>query len=276
MGDCKYCGQAAGFLRNKHSECEKKYEEGRSQIVALIPQAISSSVSLEVLPQQLKQVMQRSFISDIEKRELLLQSWEFAVDRCLEDGILDESEEKLLLELKDRFSLSQSDLDRAGAFSRVVKAAVLRDVLNGIVPQRVTIDGNLPINFQKGEQIVWTFPNAEYLEDKTRRQYVGGSRGVSIRIMKGMYYRIGAFKGQAVNRTERVYVDKGWVVVTNKHIYFAGSVKSLRIPYSKIVSFQSFSDGIGVLRDAANAKPQIFVTGDGWFTYNLVSNLAKL
>jgi hypothetical protein len=242
----------------------------------LIPQAIFSSVSLEALHQQLNQVTQRSFISETEKRDLLLQSWEFAVDRCLEDGILNESEEKLLLELKDRFSLSQTDLDRAGAFSKVVKAAVIRDVLNGVLPQRVTIDGNIPINLQKSEQIVWAFPNADYLEDKTRRHYEGGSRGVSIRIMKGMYYRVGAFKGQAVNRTERAHVDKGWVVVTNKHMYFAGSVKSLRIPYSKIVSFQTFSDGIGIMRDAAHAKPQIFVTGDGWFTYNLVTNLAKL
>jgi len=35
-----------------------------------------------------------------------------------------------------------------------------------------------------------------------------------------------------------------------------------------------YSDGIGIHRDAASAKPQIFVTGDGWFTYNLVVNLA--
>jgi hypothetical protein len=30
----------------------------------------------------------------------------------------------------------------------------------------MTIDRNLPINFQKGEQIVWAFPNSKYYEDK--------------------------------------------------------------------------------------------------------------
>jgi hypothetical protein len=30
------------------------------------------------------------------------------------------------------------------------------------------------------------------------------------------------------------------------------------------------------MRDAANAKPQFFITGDGWFTYNLVTNLSQL
>nr|CBX28878.1 hypothetical protein N47_B20240 [uncultured Desulfobacterium sp.] len=152
----------------------------------------------------------------------------------------------------------------------------MADVLNGVIPQRMSIDGNLPINLQKGEQIVWAFSGSKYLEDKTRRQFVGGSQGVSIRVMKGVYYRVGAFKGQAVEHTERIHIDTGWVVVTNKNIYFAGPRKSVRLPYKKIVSFEPFSDGVGVMRDAATAKPQIFVTGDGWFTYNLVTNLSQL
>jgi hypothetical protein len=94
--------------------------------------------------------------------------------------------------------------------------------------------------------------------------------------MKGLYYRVGAFAGQPVDRTERVHIDTGMVVVTTKHIYFAGPTKAVRVPYAKIVSFQPFSDGIGIIRDASNAKPQIFVAGDGWFTYNLVTNLAHL
>jgi len=46
--------------------------------------------------------------------------------------------------------------------------------------------------------------------------------------------------------------------------------------YEKIVSFESYEDGIGLQRDAASVKPQSFVTGDGWFTYNLITNLAQM
>lgn len=46
--------------------------------------------------------------------------------------------------------------------------------------------------------------------------------------------------------------------------------------YAKIISFKPFSDGAGVMRDAPTAKPRIFVTGDEWFTYNLVINLTQL
>lgn len=99
---------------------------------------------------------------------------------------------------------------------------------------------------------------------------------MSIRVMKGVYYRVGAFRGAPVDRTERVVVDRGILAVTNKHIYFAGGRKSFRIRHDKIVSHMPFSDGVGIVRDAATAKPQIFVTGDGWFTFNLLSNVAHL
>ena len=76
----------------------------------------------------------------------------------------------------------------------------------------------MPFNFQKSETLVWLFNNVVYLEDKTRTQYVGRSSGVSIRIAKGVYYRVGAFQGQPISRTERIHVDTGAMAVTSKHI----------------------------------------------------------
>ena len=64
--------------------------------------------------------------------------------------------------------------------------------------------------------------------------------------------------------------------VKNYHPFFAGSSKRFRVAYNKIVTFEPFSDGIGIQRDAASAKPQSFETGDGWFTYNLITNLAQM
>ncbi len=283
MGNCKYCGKPAGFLRSKHAECEEQHQQrqriiqgGRQKIAVEVLRAITGSESFDSLERTIAEIEQSCFVPPSERKALLTKGWENSVEHFLEDGILDTTEEKRLVEFKERFSLSQSELDRNGALTKTAKAAVLRDVLNGVIPQRMSVDGNLPINLQKGEQIVWAFSGSKYLEDKTRRQFVGGSQGVSIRVMKGVYYRVGAFKGQAVEHTERVHIDTGWVVVTNKNIYFAGPRKSVRLPYAKIVSFEPFSDGIGVMRDTATAKPQIFVTGDGWFTYNLVTNLSQI
>ncbi len=283
MGNCKYCGKPAGFLRGKHAECEERHQRrerviqgGRLRIAAEVLRALKGSENFDNLEKTIVEIEQASFVPASERKALLTKGWENSVEQFLEDGILDTTEENRLVEFKERFALSQSELDRNGALTKTAKAAVLRDVLNGVIPQRMSLDGNLPINLQKGEQIVWAFPGSKYLEDKTRRQFVGSSQGVSVRVMKGVYYRVGAFKGQAVEHTERVHIDTGWVVVTNKNVYFAGPRKSLRLPYAKIVSFEPFSDGIGVMRDTATAKPQIFVTGDGWFTYNLVTNLSQM
>jgi hypothetical protein len=83
-------------------------------------------------------------------------------------------------------------------------------------------------------------------------------------------------KGHSVDRIERIHIDTGLLAITNKNIYFSGEEKGFRIPYAKIVAFHPFDEGVGIIRDTANAKLQIFVTGDGWFTYNLVTNLANL
>ena len=46
--------------------------------------------------------------------------------------------------------------------------------------------------------------------------------------------------------------------------------------YRRTVSFEPYRDGSGIMRDAQTAKPQTFVTGDGWFVYNLATNLAQM
>ena len=74
---------------------------------------------------------------------------------------------------------------------------------------------------------------------------------------------------------ETVHADTGLLGLSDKHLYFAGSSKRFRIGYDKIVAFEPCSDGIGIPHDAQTACPQSFVTGDGWFVYSLVRNLAS-
>jgi hypothetical protein len=283
LGNCKYCGKPAGFLSFKHKECEEQHvqlehsiQAGKQQISLAASDWIGGSDDFDGLEKTISAIEKSSFVPITERRALLIEGWERAVKQFVDNGIVSPAEEERLDLFKTRFSLTEGDLDLHGAYSTLVKSCVLRDILNGIVPQRCSIDGNLPVNLQKGEQVVWAFPQSKYLEDRVRREYVGGSQGVSVRVMKGVYYHVGAFKGQAVEHTESIHIDTGLVVVTNKSIYFSGPVRSLRLPYAKIVSFESFSNGIGIFRDAANAKAQFLLTGDGWFTYNLVMNLSKL
>lgn len=155
---------------------------------------------------------------------------------------------------------------------RVGKASILKAVFRGETP--ATDVDSLPINLQKSERLVWIEHGVRYLEDRVGRKFVGKSRGVSVRVMRGVYARVGAFEGMPVYNTERVEVATGTLYVTDRNLYFYSSSHSTRIPYRKIVSFEKFSDVLGIMRDAASAKPQFFVNGDGWLLYNLVSSLA--
>lgn len=276
MSNCIYCGSSVGFLKKSHKECKQQHLNGRSNILSLIDSSILEKGNLNRLQLSIEQVASSSYIDHLSIKPLLINGWENAVDVAFDDGILTEEEESALTEYMEFFSLSQNDLDENGAFTKIVKGAVLRDILEGKLPKRVNIDGQLPFNLLKTEQIMWLFTDVDYFEQKIRTNYVGGSHGVSIRIAKGLYYRTAAFKGERVQTSETIHADTGIMGITNKHIYFSGSSKSFRINFNKIVAFEPFSDGIGIQKDAQTAMPQSFSTGDGWFTYNLISNLAQM
>jgi hypothetical protein len=253
---------------------ERLIAAAENHIKRLIRELPTSQTSVASAVVQIKETAERVSIMKARLKYLLIEAWTTAVENSLDHGVLTEESQRRLADLKDGLSLSREDLARTGGWERLVKSAVIRDLVNGVTPKHINLEGDFPFNFQKSEEVVWIFKDCDYLEEKTFRQYVGRSRGLSVRIVKGVYYRVGDFRGTPIDRTELVKVDTGLVAVTTKHIYFAGAKRTFRIPYAKIVAFERFSDGLGVVRDAASAKPQIFVTDDGWFTYNVVTNLA--
>lgn len=276
MGQCIYCGQDAGMLRKYHKECKEKHESGLAQIAEKAANGAIQATNLEALETQLNTISQASFIPPELRKKELIKAFERAVEMALEDEVITSDEEDALDAYKTHFKLEQSELNNYGAYTKLVQAGVLRDLMEGKIPQRIDVKGQLPFNLQKSEQLVWVFQNVKYYEERKRTTYIGGYKGVSIRIAKGVYYRTGGFRGNPTVTTTTVHIDTGLLGITTKYVYFAGGSKSFRVPYKKIVSFTPYSDGFGLQRDAMTAKPQSFVIGDGWFVYNLVSNLAQL
>jgi hypothetical protein len=278
MAICSYCGKSAGLFHKFHAECKEKYDGGKAEILHEVGSILTTAITMKALSDQVDSIAANSFISASEKHSLIIKGWMSAILGALGDGMLTDTQDNTLQEAKKVFELTDEELryDDEGTYTKIVKSAVLRELMDGVVPNHFKSNVDLPINLQKGEKLIWAFNGCDYYEDKMHHENVGRTQGFSVRVMKGLYYRVGAFEGHQIDRTERVHLDKGLFAITNKNIYFAGSVKSFRVPYQKIVSFQSYSDGIGFVRDASNAKPQTFVTGDGWFTYNLITNLSRL
>lgn len=255
MGNCKFCGKPVGFLRSAHKECKLKHKEASNDIISLAESTGSIDTNLLTLKKEIVIKTKSGYIDKNKRNKLLVSGWEKAVEKAFDDGVLSNKEESNLTELIEHFSLSQTELDSNGAYTKLVKGGVLRDILEGIIPERVNIKGNLPFNLQKTEKLIWIFQDVKYYEQKKKTNYVGRSQGVSIRIAKGIYYRTGAFKGERVVTHETIHADTGILGVTNKHIYFSGGSKNFRIKFNKIVAFEPFSDGIGLQRDAVTAKP---------------------
>ena len=214
-------------------------------------------------------------ISDNEAKALLVRAWEAAVDGTLEDGVLSLDEEAALIRYLNHFSLAVGDVDVNGAHHNMVKSATIRELTEGIVPERQNVSGH-PFNLMKSEKLVWVFDGVDYIETKTRRERRGTSQGVSIRVARGLYYRPSTFRSRIHEWEETVKSDTGLLGVTTKHVYFHGPRKRFRVRLDRIVSFEPYEDGFGIMRDSRTAMPEMFSVGDGWFVYNLVTNISGL
>ena len=272
MGRCIYCGKPAGFLRRYHKECKEKHDLGVEEIKEKVRDYFKNGSDTGEIYNEIKKIASDSYIKEEELFNLLKKAWGDSISLAFDDGILTEEEEKRLKAMVPAFGLNKPEVVNSEAFQLIEKGAFIRDLLNGKMPENLTVREGLPFNFQKSEKLLWVFDNVDYYEKVTKKHYSGGYSGFSVRVARGLYWRIGGFRGKPVVTTELDRVDRGVMAVTNKHIYFAGENRIFRVRLDRIVAFEPYSNGIGVQRDAKTAKPQFFVTEDGWFTYNLVRN----
>lgn len=97
---------------------------------------------------------------------------------------------------------------------------------------------------QKNEVCYLSIP-ANLLEERViSRQYVGHSHGVSIRLIKGVSYRVGQQRGRIQSQTGLVVVSQGYFNITNKRLVFSGNKKSVVGNFDKLIDLQLFADGL--------------------------------
>lgn len=200
--------------------------------------------------------------------------FDMAIDNYLNDGVIDAKENQTVARFMQFTGLPQSVLNANQSLEKVVQSKVLQDILQDNVPApNITINGDFPFLLGKGEHLIWLFRNITLHQQKVQREFVGRSRGVSVRVMKGVYYRTGGFKGHPVETTVMQRIGIGSVCLTDKNLYFASPEKSLKVPYTKILSIESYSNGIGLQKDGTSDKPMFLEGINSWFTYNVIANL---
>jgi hypothetical protein len=272
MADCRFCGKSAGFLRHQHAECRRIHDEATAKIPTLFIRALHDPMPADRFRSLVDQSTGRSFIATSERDQLVRQGLGAAVHAALGNGGLASADDERLGELQTAFSLSLADLGSEG--TALAKARILRALDAGKAPSiNIELNGPLAPRLENGERVVWPFNNVTYLTMRSRTQYVGRSSGVSIRVMRGVYYRTGAFQGEPIRTDYFSSEDLGSLTIADKNVYFVGTHRALKIPFKKLASAQLYSDGIEILQNGVTAKPLIFKVDDPPFAANLIARL---
>jgi hypothetical protein len=271
MAACKFCKQPAGWFRYAHSECRAAHREAQQVLPEVVARGIHDGVDLAEAVEATKA---QGWLTDEQAERLVLEGFARVVEEFLDDETLDEQEESILAKALETLPVSEEAKSQSASVRRLVRATIIQNLRNGEpLTNRMSEDG-LPFLFQKSEELIWAFAGVTYFENRTRTEYVGGSNGVSVRIAKGVYYRTGRFRGERIQTEEMKELGTGILALTTKHIYFHSSQRAFKVPFRKIVSLQTYEDGILVQRDGTTTRPQLFQGLDGWFASNIISHVA--
>tara|TARA_A100001015_G_C14964491_1_gene702327 strand:- start:31 stop:1656 length:1626 start_codon:yes stop_codon:yes gene_type:complete len=278
---CIHCGKRCRVFTSAHKKCSLKNSESREKIRQEVEKYFDrfNEKDFKNVDENYsdKEFSQLEFIAEegfVNLYFILTRLLDQKVEQFLDDGVLTQNEESFLGHFIQQFNIEQETyIDSFKIKHKIVKASILRDLYDGNpMKSRIKLDGSLPFKFLNKEYLVYLDNYVDYFEKRIKTTYEGGSDGVSIKLMKGVYYRKSSFRGKPVKTLKTVPVGNGTLALTNKHLYFSSTNKNFRIRLDRIVTVTPYEDGIGIQKDGVSSKPMIFSNIDGWFYYNFIQN----
>lgn len=232
----------------------------------------------------------KKMIGDIYQKEY---------DEVIKDGVISEQEKSFLEKLQNKLRLSDSIAEEISDESRrkLMDDRLQKMIEDGKISPteesnffeiaknldvKVTIDDANKTIFDR-LKLYWTIENAELspipvdlslqkseecyfcttadwyeLRTQTTRYNYGGPTA-RVKIMKGVYYRVGSIKTQPIKQDVLKLIDSGILYLTNKRIIFVGCKKNNNIRLERILSFTPYSDGVEIGKDAGK-NPFLSIT----------------
>ena len=304
MGICKYCGEKAGWFSDVHEACATLSQQGCAQITAMVNSAIKDKINLptgqdtqtfasqlwSALEQTVDQIVTAHKTPAGNVRQALFQGWSTGAGELATAEPLSIEKFNVIVKLYKLMGFNEQDIRRsdgniAAAFSLLLWAVMVHGD-----PSEFASDHSHPFNLQSGEIPLMFFGSVVYSKETVSRSYQSGYGGMSVRLARGMYYHFGGFKGQRIESSSLQEIDYGSLLLTTRNFYFGGEHTNFRIPFEHVLSFRAHTDGLGLFRDTANAKAEVFTVlepnpngGDpvparpifGWFLFNMAHFLAQ-
>jgi len=94
-----------------------------------------------------------------------------------------------------------------------------------------------------GENTLWSATGIFHEVGRTPTQFVGGSSGLSIPVVAGIRFRVGAMKGTAIPGEElQMDKDQGVVMLTTERLIFTGPIKTQEWDFEKLLMLSTTPD----------------------------------
>ncbi len=158
---------------------------------------LESTMTTERFHDLIVEIANKENVQEPELRKLVLNGITRLIGHVQEQRVLTSDEINLIIELGDLFCLKPEELTLAE------------------IPQK----SETSVILQRDESIIWVLVSVGYNEIKDHARYVGGSQGFSIRLIKGLYYRTGAFAGHKIIE-QGIEFHLGDLTITNKVMFF--------------------------------------------------------
>ncbi len=272
---CAHCGEPAGTFSRSHPECRERYERATKALPGYFARFLTDDMTAERFREISTEVARSARIKDEEFGRIVVSGIGAMIHNALGDHLLTEEESRRIGALTKAFGYGLSDLGPLGV--EFAKVRILTDLDAGRLPAiAIDLAGPLAPNLARGEKAIFAFTGVTYLAMRSQRTYEGGSRGVSIRLMPGVYYRAGAQRGQFVRTESLEEIAKGGLVVGSRYVYFVSAQKALRIDVRKIISAQLYDDGVSILQGGVRAKPIVFKVDDPPFLANVLARVHEV
>lgn len=215
--------------------------EQRSQFTDILRRALRDGVLDQQEINSIDAFSANTELKSIELQSLKTIVFNELVGAYLADRRITNSEKQSILSVGQALEIDQGEMRR---IDEKIQFYWYLDYIETCPFEMLPASGNPDVVLRRGEVQYSAIPGQMLEERVVSRRTVGASHGVSIRLMKGVSYRVGQSRGEMISESGIVPVSVGDFVITNQRLIFSGDRKSFNTTYDKILDYELFSDGI--------------------------------
>ena len=134
----------------------------------------------------------------------------------------------------------------------------------------ITSNNTSPVILKKNENLSIVMHNITLQEPRAVRQTHAAYGGPTIRVAKGVSFRLGGASARSESHEEIRAIDRGSLILTTKRLIFIGSKRTTNIDLRKIMAIEAYTDGIESQRE--NKQKTEYFKGTNNTTVNFTIN----